>query len=34
MLFNAKCAIFQLYHCENKKLSIKWWWCPRYTRLI
>ena len=27
LLFNAKCAICQLYHDENKLHSIRSWWC-------
>ena len=31
---NAKWAVFQLYHCENKLRLIRWWWhllCTRRT---
>jgi len=24
--------MFQLYHGENKLLSMIWWWCPHCTR--
>jgi len=28
-VFNPNSAIFQLYHGENKLISMKWWWCSR-----
>ena len=27
LLFHTNRAILQLYHGENKLLSMKWWWC-------
>ena len=34
LLFNAKWAIFRLYHGhgENKLHSMKWWWCSLCSR--
>jgi len=37
LFFNAKWAIFQIYHGENTLHSIRWWWCLLYfrpTRLV
>jgi hypothetical protein len=32
LLFNAKSAIFHLYHSQNKLYFMTWWWCPLCTR--
>ena len=32
LLFIANSAIVQLYHGENKLISVRWWWGPLYAR--
>ena len=32
LLFIANSSIFQLYHDENKLISMRWWWSPLCSR--